>query len=97
MAKEIESSNFGVVNEPNPMRLTANTRSSLMDITLASSTPFTSIDWEVDHTLRSDHLPIIVYCILQKEIQVVYRRLSLTFHQQLHFWLTKGMNYDKVI
>ncbi len=51
--------NYGIINEDQPTRVTANA-STAPDISMASSNLIPTTNWKIDSSLRSDHLPIII-------------------------------------
>jgi hypothetical protein len=51
--------NFGVINEDQPTRVTANA-STAPDVSIASSSLIPTVNWNLDNSLSSDHLPIII-------------------------------------
>ncbi|KAI5707813.1 hypothetical protein M8J77_010316 [Diaphorina citri] len=67
LVDQIDTSDFGVLNENSPTRVTNDCTSS-PDITLASSELLACIDWRTKPSLNSDHVPIIVS--LQRFIQI---------------------------
>ena len=50
---------FGIINEDSPTLVTANV-SSAPDITFSTNNILTSLDWEVQCKMKSDHLPILI-------------------------------------
>jgi hypothetical protein len=59
-ASEIDSSNYGVLNENTPTRLPKFGQPTSPDISLVNSALLTSLNWETSTTLASDHLPITI-------------------------------------
>ena len=59
LVDQIEPSDFVIINEDSPTRIT-NTCSSSPDITLVSSNLFDSVEWRTAIRLSSDHIPIHV-------------------------------------
>ena len=55
----INGLNFGVINEDQPTRVTA-TASTAPDISIASSNLIPTVNWNIDNSLSSDHLPIVI-------------------------------------
>ena len=51
--------NYGIINEDQPTRVTANA-STAPDISIASSAIIPTTSWKIDNSLSSDHLPIIL-------------------------------------
>ncbi|WP_333764851.1 reverse transcriptase domain-containing protein [Streptomyces sp. IBSBF 2390] len=59
LAEQITGSDYGILNDLTPTRVTP-TCSSSPDITLASPSLLTSTDWSTASALSSDHIPIII-------------------------------------
>ena len=59
ISDKIQNSNFGILNEDTPTRVTSNCSSS-PDISLATSSILPSCTWSTKISLGSDHLPIFI-------------------------------------
>ena len=73
----VSGSNFGILNWDSPTRLPGNASPSSSDVSLASASLITYINWQTKTNLGSDHLPILISLQMDVTINTIEHRSSI--------------------